>query len=79
MNRRCKDVAYLTQRLITIHGEDWSVIPKKSPDIKTEDEQEQAEVDTKPNIRIKEEKSDELCIDERPRPAKRPTKRKSNR
>lgn len=75
MGRRCKDVTYLAQRLSTLHGEDWTVIPQRSLDVKTEDEQE----DIKPNVKVKEEKSDELCIDERPRPTKKATKRKGNR
>lgn len=65
----------MSQRLASIYGEDWTVIPQRSHDVKTEDEQE----DVKPNIKVKEEKSDELCIDERPRPIKKATKRKSNR
>lgn len=73
----------MSHRLSSLHGEYWAVIPKKALDtIKSEDEQE----DTKPtlplppvNVKIKEEKSDELCIDERPRPTKKATKRKSNR
>lgn len=69
---------FLSQRLSTLHGEDWTEIPQKSLDIKTDDEQTD---DIKPNVKvIKEEKSDELCIDERPRPVvKKAAKRKSNR
>lgn len=74
----------MSHRLKSLHGEYWAVIPKRALDlIKSEDEQE----DTKPtttttlsaNVKIKEEKSDELCIDERPRPTKKATKRKSNK
>lgn len=79
INRRCKDVTFLTQRLSTVHGEDWTVIPQRSLDVKTDDDEPEQE-NVKPMVvKVKEEKSDELCIDEKPRPAKKPTKRKSNR
>lgn len=75
INRRCLDVSNLSQRLSTTHGEEWPIIPQKALDVKTDDEQD----DIKLEVKVKEEKSDELCIDERPRPVKKATKRKSNR
>jgi len=75
VRRRQKEVKFFKKRLINNYGEDWATIPNL--EIVKEEEDTKSVAFLMLRDKIKEEKIEEQV--EKPKPAKRPTKRKSTK